>query len=363
MKGHELSSVEERSNQAASRAISPCYHVHVRTSQLNVGIVGLGFMGATHIDAIQSLDTVRLAAVASRNPKVLAGDFTGVGGNLGLEGKQYDFSSVNKHSSWRELILDSAIDAVDICLPTHLHLEVASAAVQAGKHVLVEKPMALCPKEASEMIEAARRAQRVLMVAHVLRFWPEYNALHRFLHDDSYGPVKSARFTRRCGLPDWSDWLPDHGRSGGAIRDLLIHDIDQSISLFGWPQTAAAPDAGPVDTMSATLTYSNGVTVTIEGGWLPSGAPFAMGFAAERQNGSMRFEGGALAIEKDGLSSPVTVPPLNAYAEEIRYFSDCCRFGHSPERCPPEDSLRAVKLAVLLEESRRNAGRPMPCTI
>jgi predicted dehydrogenase len=345
-----------------------CYHGHVRTSHLNVGVVGLGFMGATHIDAIESLDRVQLIAVASRNAKTLSGDFTGVGGNLGLEGKKYDFAKVHKHPGWRELIDDPDVDALDICLPTHLHREVAIAALEAGKHVLCEKPMALSPGEATEMIEASRVAGRVLMVAHVLRFWPEYNALREFLQDESYGPVKEACFTRRCGLPDWSGWLPDQAQSGGAIRDLLIHDIDQAISLFGAPETVAALDAGPVDTITATLTYAGRAEVRVEGGWLQAGEPFAMGFAAERQGASMQLKDGVLRVTKAGSSEPIAddryaITPANAYVEEIRYFSECCLRGGTPDRCPPEESLRAVQLAVLLEESRRGGGRLLPCTM
>jgi predicted dehydrogenase len=345
-----------------------CYHGHVQASHLNVGVVGLGFMGATHIDAIESLDSVHLVAVASRNAKTISGDFTGVGGNLGLEGKRYDFSKVKKHAGWRELIDDPAVDALDICLPTHLHRDVAIAALKAGKHVLCEKPMALSPDEAKEMIGEARKARRVLMVAHVLRFWPEYNALREFLRDKSFGPVKAACFTRRCGLPDWSGWLPNEAQSGGAVRDLLIHDIDQAISLFGVPETVEARDSGPVDTMAAIFAYTSQVKVRIEGGWLPAGAPFAMGFAADREEASMRLEDGVLTVIKAGSSSPLAdsrfaITPANAYAEEIRYFSECCLGDETPDRCPPEDSLRAVQLAVLLEESRRGGGRLLPCTM
>jgi predicted dehydrogenase len=200
------------------------------------------------------------------------------------------------------------------------------------------------------------------MVAHVLRFWPEYTSLYNFLHDDSYGSIQRVRLTRRCGLPEWSDWLPNSSRSGGAIRDLLIHDIDQALASFGMPNSVVALDRGPVDTVAATLSYNRGVIVQIEGGWLPAGAPFAMGFEAEREHGRMRLESGHLVIEKAGFSSTMTVPAVNAYSEEIRYFADCCQLGQPPERCLPEDSRRAVQLAVLLEESRRDGGKLLSCT-
>ena len=151
-----------------------------------------------------------------------------MGGNLGLALPNADFSGVARYRDWKSLLVDRAVDAVDICLPTDLHEQVANAALVAGKHVLCEKPMALSGKACDRMLVRAKEAAHVLMIGHVLRFWPAYRSLRQFVTSGENSAVQTATFTRMCGLPDWSSWLPDANRSGGAVLDLLIHDLDRS---------------------------------------------------------------------------------------------------------------------------------------
>src|SRR5579862_9536240 len=124
---------------------------------MRIGVLGLGFMGSTHLKAIQSLPGVELAAVYSADQTKLAGDLTAIQGNLGGPGEKFDFSAVRQYREIEALLADPSVDAVDICLPTDMHASVAIEAVRAGKHVLVEKPMALDGASAGEMIAEARR--------------------------------------------------------------------------------------------------------------------------------------------------------------------------------------------------------------
>src|SRR4051794_29013209 len=95
---------------------------------VKIGIIGLGFMGATHISVIKDIEGLKLAAVCTTNERALQGDLTQVGGNLDLPPAKYDFSAVRKYREWEQLVADREIDAVDICLPTDLHTRVAIAA-------------------------------------------------------------------------------------------------------------------------------------------------------------------------------------------------------------------------------------------
>jgi predicted dehydrogenase len=328
-------------------------------------------MGATHVQAITSMPEVELAAVAEQNEKALSGDLSGAGGNLGRESGAFDFSRAAKFTDWRNMMIESDVDAVDICLPTEFHYEATLEALACGKHVLVEKPMALTAVECAEMLAAARRAGKMLMVAHVLRFWPEYLELLRFFDNAESGAVKRARFMRRCALPDWSRWLPDEKRSGGAVLDLLIHDVDQALALFGSPDEVECRSLGPVDTMDAVLHYRNGVDVELQGGWYPSGTPFSMGFEIERARGAMKLDEGRLQVRRalrEGESpnegwEPAQVAEGDGYRNEISYFIQCCREGRAPARCLPEDSARAVELALLLRQARLEGGERLPCRI
>src|SRR5579872_1499481 len=115
-------------------------------------------MGATHIAAIGQTPGIELAGICTTNERALTGDLTEVGGNLDLPPAKYDFSSLHKYRNWRELVADAELDAIDICLPTNLHAEVAIAALERGKHVLCEKPMALDTADCARMLDAAEKA-------------------------------------------------------------------------------------------------------------------------------------------------------------------------------------------------------------
>src|SRR5208283_1915695 len=204
---------------------------------------------------------------------------------------------------------DCAVEAVDICLPTYLHVEATVLALEAGKHVLVEKPMALDAAQCDAIMDAASRSKQVLMVAQVLRFWPEYVTLRKFLQSNRGERVREAAFFRHCGVPDWSAWLSDESRSGGAILDLLVHDIDQALHLFGLPDSIAASSLGPVDTLDASLHYRDGATVSIQGGWYPAGEPFAMGFRVSGDYGGVELRQGVLSEKANGEWRQVAPPP------------------------------------------------------
>lgn len=327
-------------------------------------MIGLGFMGATHYKAFSAIEGVSVTAVCSNNPRALEGDLTNVGGNLGRSAGKYDFSALRKHRQWEQVIEDPDLDVVDICLPTNLHVSVSLAAMNAGKHVLCEKPMALYADDCDRMIARSRETQRVLMVGQVLRFWPEYKYLHNFVCSGEHGAVRTATLVRRCAVPDWSKWLLDENQSGGALLDLLVHDIDQALLVFGVPAKIAAKSLGDVDTVSATLIYPGGPEVRIQGGWFPAGTPFAMGFQVLAERGELELAPDGLRLnDRFGASNRIKPEGPDAYEAEVQYFVDCCRDGKSPDLCSPEASARAVKLALLMKQSRAEGGKQIACEL
>ena len=121
---------------------------------MRIGVLGLGFMGSTHLKAMRNVPRAELVAVCSNDEQKLSGDLSDIQGNLGGPGERFDFSQLRKYREVDELLADPAVEAVDICLPTDLHTDVAIKALRAGKHVLVEKPMALNTMQAQQMIDA-----------------------------------------------------------------------------------------------------------------------------------------------------------------------------------------------------------------
>ena len=140
---------------------------------LKVGILGAGFMGGTHAAAFAGLPDVQIVGISSRSAEKAAT----LAAKYGAEPFADAFA----------LATDPRVDVISNTLPTQLHKDLTIAALKAGKHVLVEKPMALSVAECDEMIAAAKQNGRLLMVAHVLRFWPEYVAIADFLKTGALG--------------------------------------------------------------------------------------------------------------------------------------------------------------------------------
>jgi predicted dehydrogenase len=336
---------------------------------MKIAVLGLGFMGSTHVHAWLQIPGAELAAVASRDARRLSGDFTGIQGNLGGPGAKLDFSAVAKYASAEEAALDPAVEAVDICLPTHLHERVALLALAAGKHVLVEKPMALDGAAADRMIAAAQRYDRVLMAAQVVRFIPPYRAAADILRSGRLGAVRAAIFRRRCAAPAWSAWLTDPTQSGGGVFDLLIHDIDFCLHAFGAPEavTASGFEDLPhgVDWILAQFWYPSIGAVAVSGGWHhPRAYPFSMEFTIVADRGTLEFSSAGAPLAEygaDGCQHPLDLPETDGYRAELEYFLGCAMRGEKPLACPPEDSAAAVKLAHLMLQSRNRNGEKIAC--
>ena len=153
---------------------------------VRIGLVGVGFMGWIHYLAYKGLKNAKLAAVCSRDKAKLAGDWRSIRGNFGPPGEMVDLSGVKKYERIEDLVADPETDLIDVCNPTHLHPDSAIAALKAGKHVLVEKAIALQPEQADAMLAAAKGAGKLLMVAHVLPFFPEFKYAAQVIRDGQF---------------------------------------------------------------------------------------------------------------------------------------------------------------------------------
>ena len=338
---------------------------------MKIAVLGLGFMGSTHLKAWRQIRGAELAAVASNDKRRLSGDLTGVQGNLGGPGEKLDLSAVAKYSLAEEAVRDPHVEAVDICLPTHLHERIAVLAMRCGKHVLVEKPMALDGPAADRMIDEAARHRRTLMAAQVVRFIPAYRTAADIVKSERLGPVRAAIFRRRCAAPAWSAWLSDPAQSGGGVFDLLIHDIDFCLHLLGAPEAVSASGYEDlphgVDWILARFWYPSIGAVAVSGGWHhPAAYPFSMEFTIVSDSGTLEFNSAGKPLSEygaDGCEHPVDVPQADGYRAELEYFLECAAAGRKPLACPPEESAAAVKLARLMLESRARNGERIACQL
>ncbi len=202
---------------------------------INVGIVGIGFMGMIHFLAYRKSRGIRVRALAELDKKRLAGDWRDIKGNFGPAGKMMDLRGINTYARLEELLVDPAVDLVDICLPPALHADIAIQALRAGKHVFCEKPMALSVADTRRMAEASQRTKRLLMIGHVLPLFPEYQFAYQAVVSGRYGRLLGGSFKRVISDPLW---LPDYYKPekiGGPMLDLHIHDAHFIRLLFGLP--------------------------------------------------------------------------------------------------------------------------------
>ncbi len=203
---------------------------------VNVGIAGVGFMGMIHYLAYQKVKGAKVRALCEQDPARLAGDWRTIKGNFGPAGKIMDLTGIARYAKLDDLLADPHLDAVDVCLPPGLHAEVTVRALRAGKHVFCEKPIALTPADADRMVSTAKKAGKLLMIGHVLPFFPEYRFAYQTIRSGKYGRLLGGDFKRVISDPTW---LPDFFNPrtiGGPMIDLHIHDAHFIRLLCGMPK-------------------------------------------------------------------------------------------------------------------------------
>ena len=330
---------------------------------LRVGIAGMGGMGRHHSRRYPQIPNARITAIADIVPERLAADSV-VQINLPAGTGVSDFSEVARYSEGMDLIEDADVDVVDICLPTYLHAEYSIAAMEAGHHVICEKPMALTAEDAGRMAAASERTGQLLMVAQVLRFWPEFEFLREQIEQQSYGALLSLNMRRVSSRPGWSpdNWFLNPALSGGAILDLHIHDVDYANAVLGKPDriyaTGRISKAGKAyDVIHSCFSYADGPQVHMHAGWSAAQFPFASGFEAWFDEALIRYDQGKLQVFVDLDAEQPTVPDLSgvdAYRSEIAYFLSCVETKSQPARCMPastRDSMVLISAELASMES------------
>ena len=268
----------------------------MKQRRVGIGIVGMGFMGLTHLNASQTLKGGAVVAFVTADPRKARGDFRSVRGNFGNGGGRVNVKAYNVYPSLDQLLADDSVDLVDICLPSHLHASAATRALRGGKHVLVEKPMALTLADTQRMMRSAQSSGNLLMVAQVLKFFPEFSALEKGIRTKQWGELLALHMRRIIAKPNWGgSWFADSSKSGGMVVDLHIHDTDYLVYLFGKPRSVTSHGIvrnRQVDYLRTTYHYkkSHGPLLTSEAGWI-NGASLAFehGFDAFFENASLHF--------------------------------------------------------------------------
>ncbi|RNC81650.1 MAG: gfo/Idh/MocA family oxidoreductase [Phycisphaera sp.] len=337
-------------------------------NEIRAGVIGLGFIGQTHIRAYNTAHDsglpVKLAGVADKNADLLTGTFE-TQGNIDstTHDALFDPEQTCTTTDPTTLIESDDIDLISICTHTDTHIELALQALRAGKHVLVEKPVARTSSDISILTSAAAEAekQRVLcMPAMCMRFWPAWAWLRDAVTTGIYGRTRSATFQRLGSTPGWSDgFYKDKSRSGGALLDLHIHDTDFVHACFGVPDSVTS--TGDEDHISTQYTYNDTpVHVAAEGCWdrHPS-APFVMRYSVCFERATAEFSLGAdheLVLHDDSGSTPINLSRLTGWDMQIRAYLIAIGEGASTPPVTMHDALRVMQTIEAEQRSLAMGG-------
>jgi predicted dehydrogenase len=334
---------------------------------VQVGLIGCGNIGAeAHLPAHIRLPETNVVAVCDViEERVLAAA---------------ERSGAKPHLNYRRLLEDEDIQVVDICLPTALHAEIAIAALEAGKHVLCEKPMAHTLEAAEAMIEAAKRTSVKLMIAHVRRFDHRYKSIKEQLDAGKIGRPVFIRRAERQFLPfPPNAWQWDPARGGGVILDIGVHCTD----LFHWffDQEAveiyavgkcvreSAQAAGCHDHVFITCRFEEGGVGLAETSWA---YPDRFGGTLYAQLDVVGAKGKIQYSDRDTNPMLIFTPEKGhelpryfrfmstteyAFEEEIRHFVRCVLDDRQPA-IRPEDARAALEMALAAQRSART-GQPV----
>ncbi|MGD9537753.1 MAG: Gfo/Idh/MocA family protein [Alphaproteobacteria bacterium] len=327
--------------------------------RLRIAVIGLGWFGEIHCDAFTAIPQAKLAALCTRRPERLA-----------EMGRKYGVSAL--YTDYRELLKNPEIDAVSIVTAWNQHAEPAIAALDAGKHVFLEKPMAATVEDCVRVSEAAKRSKGHLMVGHVVRFNPRYIAAKREIEAGKIGRIVS--LSARRNLP--AIWTGEMMNTVGPIIGNLVHDTDLMLWFTGakavsvYAQTVSVRGLKYPDIGQVMFRLDSGASATLESvACVPPGTPFDID---ERMSiigteGSIQiqdtFPGIGIAT-KEGFRSPdTTYWPLlrgamqGALPDELAYFVRRMLGNKSPDDVVTVDEAMAATRATLAAEESAVTGK------
>ena len=327
---------------------------------VNIAIVGLGFMGITHIKSYQQIPDARIVAVCDAVRLPVDGILTGVSGNIHGADAVNLGKDIRSYKNLEALLADGQFDLVDLCVPTPLHVPQTTAAFQAGKHVLCEKPLARTSAQAREIVNAAKLAKGFFMPAMCMRFWPGWSWLKDLAAQNTYGKILTARFRRVSAPPGWSrDSYFKGGDSGGALLDLHIHDTDFVQFLFGRPtsvfSTGQSRFSGAIDHVVTQYKVAGGATVYAEGSWLMTSG-FNMSYTVMFEQATIDFDSArgtdAVQLMEEGQPTRTVKPEgVDGYVGELSHLISAIQSSQPPTVVTAQDGLSAVEICEAEEKS------------
>ena len=318
---------------------------------LKVAVIGVGSMGRNHARVYADLDQVQLVAVADSNAQAVE-----------KVARKYNTKA---YTNFLEVLNDPTIDAVSIAVPTSMHKEVALAALQKGKHVLLEKPIASTESEAQEIIACAKQHNVKLMIGHIERFNPAIKELKRRLHRGDLGEIYKID-VQRIGP------FPVRITDVGVITDLSVHDLDIISYLFGqepirmYAETQQRLHPHHEDSVTALISYHNNALAVLNINYLSPTKTRQLKVFGKRGMFEVNYltqdlyfyENKAFSSDdwksvSEGDMTLINFPKKEPLQTEIEEFIQCIT-QNSESPVSGEQGLQILKLANLLSESAQS---------
>ena len=324
--------------------------------RLRIGVIGLGWFGEIHCDAIIGIPNLELAALCTRTEGRLAE----MAAKFGVK---------KTYTDYHAMLADPDIDAVSIVTMWDQHTAPAVAALAAGKHVFLEKPMASTVADCRQIMAAAATSRGVLQIGHICRFNPRYRAAKEAIAAGRIGRIVS--MSSRRNIP--AAWTPTILEKIGPIVGDAIHDTDLMLwftedrIVSAYAQTVDVRGLKHPDIGQTMYRFAGGATATLETVWsMPDKTPYDID---ERMN--IVGTEGFIQIQDtfpnlgiagtDKFHSPdTTYWPMfegvrgGALREEFAYFANCALKGQKPKIGTPEDAMAALQATLAAEESARS---------
>jgi len=323
---------------------------------LQIGLLGAGMIGNTHINGFLTMksELARYGAVCdidSNKRNELAQKY-----------------NLRAFGNLDEMLVDPEIDVIDLCLPSFMHEEFAIKIACAKKHLLIEKPIAFTLEAAHNIFTAARENGVRIMVAQVLRFWPEYVKIKEICDSGALGDIITVYAARLGQMVTWVDWYKDPDKSGETLMNLTLHDIDFLHYLLGKPisvYSAGTRDANNnYNDVMNIFRFECGVNAMVDGSLsMTAGYPFSMRMRVLGTKGTLEFSytaGENIGPESASLliwyrpgekSEKVKVENDDPYGKEIEYFVKCISARKDPEIVSEQSVMQVLASVIAAKEA------------
>ncbi len=322
---------------------------HLQRNQpqpIRVGVIGVGNMGQHHTRVLSLLKDVELVGVADIN----------VERGLDIASKY----RIRFFEDYRDLL--PHVEAVCIAVPTRLHHAVGMTCLQAGIHVLIEKPIAASIAEAESLVNAAAESQCILQVGHIERFNPAFQELSKVLKTEELLALEAHRMSP----------YSQRANDVSVVLDLMIHDIDLLLELAGAPivkltaSGSRAAGSGYLDYVTAILGFANGIVATLTASKVThrkirriaahcknslTEADFLNNEILIHRQTTANYmtDYGQVLYRQDGLIEKVYTSNIEPLHAELEHFVSCVRGGNQPS-VGGEQALKALRLASSIEQ-------------